>query len=104
MFEKYYKITHNSIKCLNCEDVIKSTYRHDFKFCKCGSVAVDGGLDYLKRVGHSHDYQELSETRKYTLTELQQTKDRAREWSYTEQKDIEEIDNAALAWYNKELK
>lgn len=32
-------------------DVIESETRHDFKWCKCKSVAVDGGHDYLKRVG-----------------------------------------------------
>jgi hypothetical protein len=35
--------------------------RHDFKFCKCGAVAVDGGKDYLRRVGNKDDYEELIE-------------------------------------------
>jgi hypothetical protein len=41
----------NRIRCLKCNDVIESTHRHDFVWCKCKSVAVDGGLSYCKRVG-----------------------------------------------------
>jgi hypothetical protein len=36
------------IKCMKCEDVIQSMYRHDFKWCKCKSIAIDGGGDYTK--------------------------------------------------------
>lgn len=42
------KILVNKIRCKRCGEVIESTDRHDFKFCKCGAVAVDGGTDYLK--------------------------------------------------------
>ena len=58
------KIIVNKIKCKKCGDVIESTYRHDFKFCKCGAVAVDGGKDYLRRLGYEEDYEELSEIEK----------------------------------------
>ena len=37
---------------------------HDFKFCSCGSCAVDGGLDYLRRCGNLGDWEELSEVEK----------------------------------------
>lgn len=40
----------NRIKCKHCGDVIESTHRHDFKYCKCGKVAVDGGADYARRL------------------------------------------------------
>lgn len=43
------KLILNAAKCLKCGDVIVSTHRHDFKSCKCGSVSVDGGLDYKRR-------------------------------------------------------
>ena len=52
------KIIVNKIKCKKCGDVIESTYRHDFKSCKCGAVAVDGGKDYLRRIGYEEDYEE----------------------------------------------
>lgn len=51
----------NQIKCLKCYDIITSYHRHDFKMCVCGAVGVDGGLDYLRRIGRSEDYEELSE-------------------------------------------
>lgn len=39
----------NKAKCKLCGDIIESTYRHDFKYCKCGEIFVDGGSDYLRR-------------------------------------------------------
>lgn len=58
------KIIINKIKCKNCGDEIESTYTHDFKFCKCGRVAVDGGHSYLRRcfTNSIDDYEEMSET------------------------------------------
>ena len=56
-------IVKNSIKCNHCDDVIESVHVHDFKYCKCGTVAVDGGKDYLKRAfktSPEKDYTELS--------------------------------------------
>ena len=35
------------VRCNNCGDEIESKSTHDFKWCKCRSVAVDGGLEYL---------------------------------------------------------
>ena len=42
------KILRNRIRCKKCNDIIESTHRHDFKYCKCGSVFVDGGHDYQR--------------------------------------------------------
>lgn len=36
------------VKCLHCGDVIQSMYRHDYKWCSCHSVAIDGGGAYTK--------------------------------------------------------
>jgi hypothetical protein len=58
------KIIRNGIKCKHCGDIIESTSIHDFKFCSCGKVAVDGGCSYLKRSGNSNDWEELSELEK----------------------------------------
>jgi hypothetical protein len=55
------KLIRNRIKCLRCGDIIESKHRHDFVWCKCGSVAVDGGLDYWRRVGDPINIEELSE-------------------------------------------
>ena len=45
------KIIINRIKCKFCGDILESKSRHDFKFCSCGKVAIDGGHFYLKRSG-----------------------------------------------------
>jgi hypothetical protein len=55
------KITHNRAKCKLCGDIIESVSRHDFKFCTCKSIAVDGGKDYLKRWGDFANWEEMSE-------------------------------------------
>lgn len=41
----------NQERCLNCHTTITSTHRHDYVSCPCGSIAVDGGNVYWKRVG-----------------------------------------------------
>lgn len=43
------KIVRNRAKCKICGDILESTYRHDFKQCKCKAMAVDGGHDYISR-------------------------------------------------------
>ena len=55
------KILVNKIQCKKCKDIIESKHVHDFKWCSCGAVAVDGGLEYLRRVGNLEDIIELSE-------------------------------------------
>ena len=55
------KITVNKIRCKKCGDVIESKSVHDFKFCKCESVAVDGGHNYLRRLGEPENWENLSE-------------------------------------------
>lgn len=51
----------NKIQCKHCLETIESKHRYNLRFCQCGKVAVDGGKDYLKRLGYSIDYTELSE-------------------------------------------
>ncbi len=58
------EIVINRIKCLKCGDVIESTSVHDFKWCSCGSCAVDGGHNYLRRVGNREDWEEQSVVRR----------------------------------------
>lgn len=53
-------IVSNTVKCKLCNDVIYSKDRHDFVTCSCGGCSVDGGTDYLRRVGDF--YTELSIT------------------------------------------
>lgn len=36
------------IKCKLCKEIIWSEYTHDFRSCKCGAIAIDGGNDYTR--------------------------------------------------------
>lgn len=38
----------STLQCPKCKDIIYSRTRHDFRYCGCGSIFVDGGFDYLK--------------------------------------------------------
>lgn len=52
----------NAVRCCKCDTVIESTYRHDFQTCPCGSVSVDGGQDYKRRLyTKGVDYEELED-------------------------------------------
>lgn len=54
----------NKIRCRKCGDILESKSVHDFKMCRCGSVGVDGGRSYLRRIGDPIDYDEWSEFEK----------------------------------------
>ena len=55
------KIQKNKARCRKCGDTIESLYRHDFKWCSCKAIFIDGGLDYLRRGGDFVTLEELSE-------------------------------------------
>lgn len=65
--EKKEEIISNKIKCKKCGDIIESKSTNDYKRCSCGAVAVDGGKDYLKRIGKEEDYIELSNLKQTTF-------------------------------------
>lgn len=46
------QLIYNSVKCLNCGEVLVSYHRHNYKTCGCeNQTSVDGGLDYLRYGG-----------------------------------------------------
>jgi hypothetical protein len=53
-------ILSNQVRCLKCGDTPWSAHRHDFRYCECGACAVDGGMDYLRRLGQSADMEDMS--------------------------------------------
>lgn len=53
-------ILSNQIRCVKCGDEPYSASVHDFKYCECGAVAVDGGMSYLRRIGKPEDMVEMS--------------------------------------------
>jgi hypothetical protein len=40
----------NAARCARCGDTVRSRNRHDYRTCKCGALAVDGGSWYARRV------------------------------------------------------
>ena len=60
MEKKKQIIKVNKIKCKKCGNIIESKTTNDLKRCSCGAVAVDGGKEYLKRIGNDEEYEELS--------------------------------------------
>ena len=51
----------NKAKCLPCGEVIMSKHKHDFVWCSCGKLGVDGGSWYCKRLYQNvEDWEELS--------------------------------------------
>jgi hypothetical protein len=58
-------IVKNAIRCKRCNVILESKFRHDFQLCKCPDpVGVDGGIDYLRRIGKAENMEELSEIKK----------------------------------------
>jgi hypothetical protein len=53
-------IIQNEAQCAKCKEIIFSVHRHDYKSCECGAIAVDGGQDYIKRVGNRENIIERS--------------------------------------------
>jgi hypothetical protein len=49
----------NRAKCRKCGYVVESKHRHDYAQCKCGAIAVDGGKDYIRRIGNPDDFIEV---------------------------------------------
>ena len=58
------RIIKNAIRCKKCGEVIESETVHDFKFCSCGSCAVDGGHDFRSIGINREDWEELCEVEK----------------------------------------
>lgn len=50
----------NRAKCTKCNDILNSRYRNHCVSCSCGSIYVDGGLDYLKRGGELCAFEEMA--------------------------------------------
>ena len=55
------RILRNRAGCKSCLQIIESRHCHDFVTCRCGEISVDGGRDYLRRIGNIDNYEELSE-------------------------------------------
>ena len=53
-------ILQNAALCKKCGDEIWSLHRHDYRVCFCSAIAVDGGMDYLRRSGEADAFDDRS--------------------------------------------
>lgn len=62
----------NKAQCSKCKDIIESKHVHDFRFCKCEAIFVDGGKEYLRRGGDLDLIIDLSVEETVPMTPLEQ--------------------------------
>lgn len=58
---EHCRITRNRAQCFKCFDIIESKDRHDFVYCKCGAIFIDGGKDYVRSGGDLNAINYLTE-------------------------------------------
>ena len=46
---RYTQVRH-AVQCMKCLETIESTHPHDFKWCLCKTVGIDGGLSDGNRI------------------------------------------------------
>jgi hypothetical protein len=49
------------IQCNKCKDIIESKYTHDFKYCSCRTIFIDGGDEYTRVGGFPEDITYIEE-------------------------------------------
>lgn len=47
-------------RCRWCQTVIQSMYRHDFRYCECRRIAIDGGNAYTRLLGNAYLMEEIT--------------------------------------------
>jgi len=45
-----YSQTRHAIYCKKCKETIESKSIHDFKYCTCGAIGIDGGIGGGNRI------------------------------------------------------
>ena len=56
-----YRQTRHAIFCKKCLETIESKYVHDFRYCSCRAVGIDGGISDGNRIlGELSDMEDRS--------------------------------------------
>jgi len=56
-----YTQTRHAIYCKKCKETIESKHVHDFKYCSCKAVGIDGGISAGNRIlGNLSDMEDRS--------------------------------------------
>lgn len=74
-------VTVTTVKCPTCKEIIYSRANHDFKYCSCGEIFVDGGLDHI-RIGGKDLVAIVTSTIEIDATEKELYDD----WNYNKNK------------------
>ena len=57
---RYTQIRH-AIQCKKCLEIVESKHLHDFKYCSCRAVGIDGGVSAGNRIlGNLSDMEDRS--------------------------------------------
>jgi len=59
-----------AIKCKKCGDTVFSRARHDFHWCSCESIFIDGGFDYMRFGGEPENIEQVDIEIDATMGEL----------------------------------
>ena len=54
------RVVRNAARCRRCDTVVESRHRHDFVWCACGAIFVDGGTDYIRWGGNPEDFEPMA--------------------------------------------
>lgn len=87
-------ILRNRVRCKECNEVIESTFRHDYKTCSCGIAMVDGGTTYLR--------QNISDKVEYLNRCIPSFDDLSSTTTLTLLDDFKEYNDQFLEFQNKE--
>ena len=49
----------HAAQCNKCGDIIWSRCRHDFRWCTCKAIGIDGGYDCIRVIGDDKNIKEL---------------------------------------------
>ena len=88
---KMEKIVRNRARCTKCNEIIESKHQHDFVWCKCSTVFVDGGKSYWRAGGDLKYFLRVWDDGRETSIDFEED---------TKNLDSEPIDINDLLFYN----
>ena len=77
-----------TVKCPKCGDRIYSRARHDFRYCSCNYLFVDGGFEYTRIGAESLDNIDAKEIVYYLMITLWRMAITKICYMYTEENDV----------------
>ena len=88
-------LTLNSVKCLECGEILESKNRHHMSMCSCpNETATDGGLSYQRYMGR--DLDKIENLSKYVIMTEQEYQDMLERKRIEDEKILQEKIDAGL--------